>query len=96
MGVGGVGFNPMVEVRSARWERGVREGFLAGYMERGAASFLPASPEAIEHLLMIFEMEKVFYELAYELNNRPDWVWIPLRGVGKMLGSPAIPRGRGA
>lgn len=96
MDVGGVGFNPVVEVRSARWERGVREGFLAGYMEHGAAGFLPASSEAIEHLLMIFEMEKVFYELAYELNNRPDWVWIPLRGVGRMLGSPAIPRGRGA
>jgi predicted trehalose synthase len=26
-------------------------------------------------------MEKAFYELAYELNNRPDWVWIPMRAL---------------
>lgn len=91
---GGVGFNPTVEIRSARWERGVRESFLVGYLERGEAAFLPPSNEAVQSLLMLFEMEKVFYELAYELNNRPDWAWIPLRGIGKMLGSPAIPRRR--
>ncbi len=94
MEAGGVGFNPTVEIRSARWERGVRENFLSGYLERGDAAFLPPSSEAVQSLLMLFEMEKVFYELAYELNNRPDWVWIPLRGIGKMLGSPTIPRRR--
>ena len=53
---------------------------------------LPRSTDASLHLLTLFEMEKVFYELAYELNNRPDWVWIPLRGIGRMLGAPAGPR----
>lgn len=95
MEAGGVGINPTVEIRSARWERGVRESFLAGYLERGDATFLPPSYEAVQSLLMLFEMEKVYYELAYELNNRPDWAWIPLRGIGKMLGSPAVPRRRG-
>jgi maltose alpha-D-glucosyltransferase/alpha-amylase len=33
----------------------------------------------------LFETEKLFYELAYELNNRPTWVWIPLRGLVTML-----------
>lgn len=89
---GGVGVNPAVEVRTARWERAVREAFLRGYMERGGAEFLPDPPSAIPHLITLFEMEKVFYELSYEINNRPDWVWIPLRGIGKLLGSPAIPR----
>jgi maltose alpha-D-glucosyltransferase/alpha-amylase len=38
------------------------------------------------HLLIaLFEAEKVFYELAYELNNRPDWAWIPMRGISKLL-----------
>ncbi len=89
---GGVGTNPAVEARAARWERAVREAFLAGYQEPGGAPYLPADPAAASHLLMLFEMEKVFYELGYELNNRPDWVWIPLRGVGRLLGSPALPR----
>ena len=35
-------------------------------------------------LISLFEIEKVFYELKYELNNRPDWVWIPLRGISRL------------
>ena len=96
MQAGGVGMNPATEVRTARWERAVREAFLAGYLERGTAPFLPASREAVTYLITLFEMEKVFYELAYELNNRPDWVWIPLRGIGRLLGSPGMPRPGGA
>ena len=46
-----------------------------------AAHFLPRDPENVRHLISLFETEKVFYELAYELNNRPDWVWIPMRGL---------------
>ena len=26
-------------------------------------------------------LEKALYELRYELNMRPDWVRIPLRGI---------------
>ena len=96
MHAGGVGMNPTVEVRTARWERAVREAFLAGYLERGTSPFLPDSRDAVTYLITLFEMEKVFYELAYELNNRPDWVWIPLRGIGRLLGSPGMPRRGGA
>ena len=28
-------------------------------------------------------LDKALYELAYELNNRPDWVRIPLTGISK-------------
>ena len=35
-------------------------------------------------LLALFETEKVFYELAYELNNRPAWIGIPLRGIARL------------
>ena len=31
-------------------------------------------------LLALFELEKALYELRYELDNRPDWVHVPLRG----------------
>jgi len=33
----------------------------------------------------LFETEKVFYELAYELNNRPEWVGIPMKGISRLL-----------
>jgi maltose alpha-D-glucosyltransferase/alpha-amylase len=54
--------------------------FLNVYLDTAAgAPFLPSvDPELI---LEIFLLEKVFYELKYELNNRPDWVSIPLAGI---------------
>lgn len=73
-----------VEVRAGRWERDVRDAFLAGYFGDLTAEFLPRAPANARRLLALFEIEKVFYELAYELNNRPDWVGIPLRGVARL------------
>jgi trehalose synthase-fused probable maltokinase len=78
------------EIRAGRWERACRVAFVDGYL--GAAStheedetgLLPEAPENVRLMIDLFEMEKVFYELAYELNNRPDWVWIPLRGIAQL------------
>ena len=39
----------------------------------------------IERMLQIFELEKAVYELRYELNNRPDWVRIPVAGIARLL-----------
>ena len=88
--VAGQGVNPAVEIRSARWERDARSAFLAGYLHAGKASsespaLLPHTRDDTQALLALFETEKLFYELAYELNNRPEWVWVPLRGVAKLL-----------
>jgi trehalose synthase-fused probable maltokinase len=64
------------------WERAAREAFLAGYVQgAGTGSFLPRDRKNVDCLIELFETEKVFYELAYELNNRPDWVWIPMRAL---------------
>jgi maltose alpha-D-glucosyltransferase/alpha-amylase len=30
-------------------------------------------------------LEKAVYELNYELNNRPDWVLIPIRGIESII-----------
>jgi predicted trehalose synthase len=38
-----------------------------------------------EQLLAVFELEKAVYELRYELNNRPDWVAIPVAGIVRLL-----------
>jgi trehalose synthase-fused probable maltokinase len=69
----------------ADWERRAREAFLGAYFERVDPSLLPPSHEAIERLLAVFELEKAVYELRYELNNRPDWVGIPVAGILRLL-----------
>ena len=53
--------------------------------QAGTASFLPGGQEDVRRLLALLEIEKVFYELAYELNNRPDWAWIPARGIARLI-----------
>ena len=39
-------------------------------------------------LLTVFELEKAVYELRYELDNRPDWVAIPVAGIARLLEEP--------
>ena len=50
-------------------------------------ALLPPGDEATRKLLSIFELEKAVYELRYELNNRPDWVAIPVAGIARLLES---------
>ena len=66
------------------WESRAREEFLAGYRETIELSLVP-SGASMDKLLTVFELEKAVYELRYELNNRPDWVKIPVAGILRML-----------
>ena len=60
--------------------------FLEGYLETATGQvFLPDSPAQTQQLLDLYLLEKVLYELRYELNNRPDWVAIPLAGLKAVL-----------
>jgi predicted trehalose synthase len=67
------------------WEEKARQGFLDAYLETVDQSLLPAGRPATDKLLAIFELEKAVYELRYELNNRPDWVPIPVAGIARLL-----------
>jgi trehalose synthase-fused probable maltokinase len=67
------------------WELRAREEFLAGYDEAVDPSLIPTGRAAIERLLTIFELEKAVYELRYELNNRPEWIGIPVAAIARML-----------
>ena len=67
------------------WEEQARTGFLDAYLETVDQSLLPAGRPATDKLLAIFELEKAVYELRYELNNRPDWVPIPVAGIARLL-----------
>jgi len=69
----------------ADWEDQARSAFLDAYMETVDPSLLPAGRPATDKLLAIFELEKAVYELRYELNNRPDWVPIPVAGIARLL-----------
>ncbi|HEX6157643.1 MAG TPA: putative maltokinase, partial [Burkholderiales bacterium] len=68
------------------WEAEVRKAFLAAYAEAAKGSGLFTSFDDVRGLLTLFELEKVLYELRYEINNRPAWIHVPLSGVMGMLG----------
>ncbi len=67
---------------SAAWENGACNEFLRGYREAasGRTDLLPQPAEG-QCLLLALLLEKAMYELLYELNNRPTWLPIPLKGL---------------
>ncbi|HVE21028.1 MAG TPA: putative maltokinase, partial [Acidocella sp.] len=71
----------------ARFVADMSEQFLASY--RAVAQ--QAAPRWVEDdaaeaaLRDLFLLEKVAYELCYEAANRPDWLWIPLRGFAVII-----------
>jgi trehalose synthase-fused probable maltokinase len=67
------------------WEERARERFLESYLETVDQALLPPGEAAIERLLAVFELEKAVYELRYELDNRPDWVGIPVAGIERLM-----------
>jgi len=68
------------------WSDRVGAAFLAAYREAtGGESFLPKSTEEFKTLLDLYLLEKVFYELRYEINNRPTWAHIPVRGILRLM-----------
>ncbi len=75
--------------RARQWEQHTREAFLRSYIDTAIAGGLyrdAAAFEAVRPLLELFELEKALYELRYEMDNRPDWVVVPLTGIATMLG----------
>jgi len=64
------------------WVDSVSAVFLKSYLSTsGSASWVPLSQEDLELQLTTMLLEKALYELRYEMNLRPDWVRIPLRGI---------------
>jgi maltose alpha-D-glucosyltransferase/alpha-amylase len=56
--------------------------FLEGYLDAAeGSSVVPSNPAHVRLLLDALVVEKAAYELEYEVNNRPDWVQIPLEGI---------------
>jgi maltose alpha-D-glucosyltransferase/alpha-amylase len=79
----------VLEVWAAAWTEWVSASFLGGYLDRVAGvRIVPPNDSDLELLIRFMMLEKVIYEIGYELNNRPDWVDIPLRGLLALMQKP--------
>ncbi|MBV9440738.1 MAG: putative maltokinase [Candidatus Eremiobacteraeota bacterium] len=77
----------LLEPLAQEWERRAARAFLEGYRDAiaGCASY-PRDPAKAQALLDLFTVEKAFYEMSYELANRPAWLRIPIAGINSILG----------
>jgi maltose alpha-D-glucosyltransferase/alpha-amylase len=73
--------DPWAEVL-VRWSETI---FLQSYLDTTQESDFVVPPDHREHLLWTYLLEKVLYEVRYELNHRPSWVWLPLYGLRRLL-----------
>ncbi|MGA7156263.1 MAG: maltose alpha-D-glucosyltransferase [Acidobacteriaceae bacterium] len=74
---------PNLAAWAAAWESAVTAAFLRGYNATIAAnpSLTPQDASVYQLVLQVSLLEKACYELLYELNNRPTWLVIPLKGI---------------
>ncbi|MGH7853161.1 MAG: putative maltokinase, partial [Candidatus Binatia bacterium] len=70
-----------VSVAANCWVFWVSVVFLRTYLDVSSDGFLPASKQELKSLLDLYLLQKAIYELNYELNNRPDWINVPIRGI---------------
>jgi trehalose synthase-fused probable maltokinase len=73
------------QVEQGDVEAALRANFLDGYLDAVERADLLPARDTTERLLRIYELEKVVYELRYELANRPDWVSVPVVGILRLL-----------
>ncbi|MDQ3338297.1 MAG: maltose alpha-D-glucosyltransferase [Myxococcota bacterium] len=77
---------PRLQVWARAWSDWVSASFLGGFLDRARGTKLvPPNESDVRLLLDFFLLEKCIYEIGYELNNRPDWLEIPLRGLLALL-----------
>ncbi|WP_372693760.1 putative maltokinase, partial [Immundisolibacter sp.] len=71
---------------ASAWEAQARQAFLDGYRSAidGCPTW-PADPACAAYLIDLFLIEKALYEARYELDNRPDWLDVPLTGLLNLL-----------
>jgi maltose alpha-D-glucosyltransferase/alpha-amylase len=83
---------PAVDAWAFFWWQWVSAAYLKSYLEMAAPrNLIPATMESIQTLLHAFLLEKALYEVAYELNYRPDWVNIPLQGILQLMEPESAP-----
>jgi maltose alpha-D-glucosyltransferase/alpha-amylase len=70
------------------WYRQMSSVFLQSYLNTTtSAIFIPKNTEDLQIMLEAYLLDKAVYEIGYELNHRPTWVVIPIRGIKDILKS---------
>src|SRR5690606_33821191 len=82
----------LLEKAAEQWQHYVSGFFLGSYLENMSPGMNLSEQNHI--LIRIFLLEKAIYELGYELNARPDWVKIPLKGIQYLVRRNLGERGR--
>ena len=77
---------PLLTPWARFWQQWVSSAFLRAYLQQVAdGPLVPRAREELARLLNVLLLEKNVYELGYELNNRPEWVRVPLAGILRAL-----------
>jgi maltose alpha-D-glucosyltransferase/alpha-amylase len=77
---------PVLEPWARFWRQWVSSAFLRAYLPPvSEAGLIPTDREQLRRLLHVLLLDKSIYELGYELNNRPSWARIPIRGILDLL-----------
>lgn len=77
----------------AAWVKNASDAFVAAYRATISQAPLPLVPEGDEPFTSVLNLmiaEKALYELRYEMNNRPDWLWIPLGALLRLVGMEEV------
>ena len=73
---------PLLDTAAVFWSKWAAAAYLEGYLATaGNALFLPSHAEQLRILLDAYLIERALYEVAYEMENRPEALPIPLHGI---------------
>jgi maltose alpha-D-glucosyltransferase/alpha-amylase len=73
---------------AAFWRTAVAAAFLKAYRETlGDGGLIPRDAPTLDAMLTLYQLDKMFYELQYEISHRPDWVMIPMEKILSVLGT---------
>jgi maltose alpha-D-glucosyltransferase / alpha-amylase len=68
------------------WQLRVSAVFIDAYsLEVGGSGLLPSDPDEARVLFQIYLLERVLYEVGFELNHRPEWLAAPLLDLPYLL-----------
>jgi maltose alpha-D-glucosyltransferase/alpha-amylase len=77
---------PILDPWARFWQRWVSSSFLRSYLHHTADTrLIPQARDELATLLNVLLLDKGIYELGYELNNRPEWINIPTRGILEII-----------
>lgn len=82
-------FDPAERAEIEQWVHAASDRFVAAWRDATSSSELALAPRNNEAFLSVLDLmiaEKALYETRYEMNNRPDWLWIPLNALKRLVG----------